>query len=565
MCNFDDTFIGSNNFDRLRTMDNGQDVSRYIGSGTISLTPLEMWNTRFTVGYDSYSEHGWDMIPNAPMKVLDSEPDRNVVHVTGSQLTVEGSSALTVDITPDLNSVTTVGVQYFGSKREQTQARGQWFPPGAMTVGNAAENSGDEDYVASRTLGYYVQQQFSWRDRLFFTPAVRWDDNSAFGENLGRVVYPRLSASYVVSDAMWFPELFDQLRLRVAWGKSGKQPGAFDAVTLLNATQVTLADGSTGTGFEPSRVGNPDLKPETGVETEVGFDASILDSRLGLELTYYQQTTNDALILRPVAPSLGFTAGVWDNVGQVKNSGVETALNGTVLSSTSLDWSFRGTFTTTKSEITILDEPIEIGGRGLQKHEQGYPFGAYFMRPVTINSAGEVEVAEERVFRGQPTPKWSGSLSSTLSLFAGRLTFYGLLDFMGGHKTVNYTEVYECRSVFGTCPAKYEKDANGNLTDMARMKADPGAGRQGYHFLYAADFAKLRTLSVQFAFPSSWARLLGAETARFSVIGSNLLTITDYPGVDPEINSQGRSAASQREFFSAGHTSTVLGRLSLTF
>ena len=292
---------------------------------------------------------------------------------------------------------------------------------------------------------------------------------------------------------------------------------------------------------------------------------SIWDSRFGLEFTYYNQTTNDALILRPVAPSLGFTAGRWDNVGQVKNSGFETAVNGTVLSSATLDWSFRGTFSTTKSEVTILDEPIEVGGRGLQVHQEGFPFGAYFMRPVTINSAGEVEVATEREFLGQPTPKWNGSLSSTLSLFNGRVTLYALVDAMGGHKQVNYTEVYMCRDVFGTCPARFEQDANGDPTDLARMKAAPIAAREGYHFLYSADFAKLRTVSVQFALPSSWAGLFGAQSARFTLIGSNMLTITDYPGVDPEVNSQGRENASQREFFSAGQTRSVLGRLALTF
>ncbi len=142
-------------------------------SATVSFFPVEFWDTRFTVGFDSYAEHGWNMIPNVPLKILDSEPDRTADHVTGSQLTVEGSSALNLDITQDLNSITTIGMQYFGRLREQTRARGQYFPPGAMTVGNAAEQSGFEDYVASRTLGFYVQQQFSYMDRFFLTPAVR--------------------------------------------------------------------------------------------------------------------------------------------------------------------------------------------------------------------------------------------------------------------------------------------------------------------------------------------------------------------------------------------------------
>jgi TonB-linked SusC/RagA family outer membrane protein len=565
MCDFDNTFSGRNNFARLKTMANELAVERYVGSGTLTWTPTEYLVSRATVGYDSYGERGFDMIPNHPLKIRDADPQRALSHVTGRILTVEGTTALRIGLTDNLASETTVGAQFYSSETRITSATGFNFPPGAETVGNSATTSGGEDYLAVRTLGLFLQQQLSWKDRLFITPGFRYDDNSAFGENLGAVIYPKISASWVISEEPWFPQFTDDLRLRGAWGKAGKQPGPYDAVTRLAATSVTLPDGSSASGFEPRRQGNDNLEPETGVELELGFDASFLRSRLGLDFTYFDKTTRNALVLRPVPPSVGFPEGVWSNVGEVVNKGIEAAVNGTVLETDKVSWNLRVAYTRLKSEITKLDAPIAIGGRGLQEHRQGYPFGAYFMRPVVFDASGNVVVEDEPVFVGQPTPKYDGSLSSTLSLFGNRLNLYGQLSFVGGHKTVNYTEVYLCRTAFHTCEAKYDRDANGQQTDMARLKSDPAANQQAYHFTYDADFARLRTLSLQYILPPSWTRRLGAETGSVSVVGNNLFLWTKYPGTDPEINSQGRQNASQREFFSAGQTQGVTFSLSLSF
>ncbi len=563
---FDRGFQGSNNFDRLRTMDNQQTLERYTGSVALRYTPTTFSTSRLSIGYDSYSERGYNMIPNVPLKVRDSNPTRSVSDVLGRILTLDGTTALNFDLTPNWVSETTFGIQFYRDITETTGAVGRDFPPGAATVGNGATRDASEDFVEVRTLGLFAQQQFSYADRLFITPGVRLDNNSAFGSGLGAILYPKVSLSWVTSDESWFPKgIFDALRLRAAWGKAGKQPGPFDAVTLLAVTSVSLPDGSTGAGFVPSRRGNEGLKPETGSEIEAGFDADILNSRVGMEVTYFNQVTNDALILKPVPPSTGFSQGVWDNVGQVKNSGVELGINATLLDRQSLTWDMRATYTHIKSEITELAAPIAIGGRGFQEHRVGYPFGAYFTYPVTLGADGTVQVASERVFAGQPTPSYQGSFSTNLSLFGGKLALYGLVEYLGGHKNMNYTESYQCRSVFGTCAAKYERDANGNPTEEALLKSGAGAGAQPYLFLYKADFAKLRQVSARFALPGSWAQRIGAESGSLTVVGSNLFTLTNYPGTDPEINSQGRSDASQREFFSSGIPAEVGFRFSLVY
>lgn len=558
MCDYDRTFQGSNNFARLETMDNQVKLERYTGSASVTHTEGSVWTNRFTVGYDAYSEYGWSMIPNVPMKILDSDPWRNVNDVQNRTLTLEATTALNFNLTDNWVSQTTFGGQYYTRQLRAASSTAYGFPPGAYTVGNGAATAGGEDFNEVRTMGVFVQEQLSFADRLYITPAVRFDRNSAFGNNLGSVAYPKIAASWVISEESWFPALpVDEFRLRGALGTSGKQPGSFDATTLLAVTAVTLPDGSAASGFATQRQGNPELKPERGQELELGFDASLFDHRLGVEFTYFDKLTKDALVLRPLPPSNGFPSGVWANVGGVKNQGFEAAVDATLLRSEGTMWSMRVAATHVTSMITELAAPIAVGGRGLQEHREGYAFGAYFMRPVSIDGSDNVVVAATPVYVGQPTPTYTGSLSSTLSLFSNKLTFFGQLGFSEGNKQVNYTEVYQCRQSFGTCAAKYERDANGNPTTTARLKADPASNFEPYMFLYDGGFVKLRSLSAQYTLPDRWAGRLGASRASLSVTGTNLATWTDYPGPDPEVNSQGRQNASQRDFFSAGQTRAV--------
>ena len=566
MCDYDRTFQGSNNFARLETMDNQVKLERYTGSATLTHTEGSVWTNRLTVGYDAYSEYGWSMIPNVPLKVLDNDPWRNVNDVQNRTLTLEGTTALNFKLPGNWASQTTFGGQYYTRQLRAASSTAYGFPPGAYTVGNGAATAGGEDFNEVRTAGVFVQEQFSFADRLYITPAVRFDRNSAFGNNLGSVAYPKIAASWVMSEESWFPKLpVDEFRVRGAWGTSGKQPGSFDATTLLQVTAVTMPDGSAASGFSTLRQGNPELKPERGEELELGFDASLLDHRLGLEFTYFDKLTKDALVLRPLPPSNGFPQGIWANVGGVKNQGFEAALDATLIRNEGVTWTTRVAATHVTSMITKLAAPIPVGGRGLQVHREGYAFGAYFMRPVSIDGTGQVVVAEDPIYVGQPTPTYTGSLSSTVSLLGNRLTLYGQLGMSAGNKQVNYTEVYQCRQSFGTCAAKYERGPDGQPTETARLKADPAANFEPYMFLYDGGFVKLRSLSAQYALPDAWAGRLGAQRVTVSVTGTNLGTWTDYPGPDPEVNSQGRQNASQRDFFSAGQTRAVSFGLILNY
>src|SRR5690606_10283340 len=165
---------------------------------------------------------------------------------------------------------------------------------------------------------------FSLKDRYFLTVAMRVDGNSAFGQDFGLQVYPKATVSYVVSDEAFWPETLGQVKLRAAWGHAGRAPGAFDAVRTWNAKPWRGA-----TGFLPENVGNPNLGPERTIEWEAGFDAGLLDDRLTVDVSYYDQRTVDALFQVQQTPSAGFGGSQLENVGEISNRGFEAAVNAT--------------------------------------------------------------------------------------------------------------------------------------------------------------------------------------------------------------------------------------------
>jgi TonB-dependent SusC/RagA subfamily outer membrane receptor len=143
-------------------------------------------------------------------------------------------------VRPAIKSTTTFGAQYYRSIADSLTSSGDIFPTVGLTALSATTTnrttSGDSREDA--TLGFYVQEQVGWNDRLFLTAAIRADDNSAFGQNFDRVYYPKFSASWVISEEpFWSWPVVNALKLRAAYGESGKQPITYSALqTYESAT-----------------------------------------------------------------------------------------------------------------------------------------------------------------------------------------------------------------------------------------------------------------------------------------------------------------------------------------
>ena len=571
--------FGSRTFGDIATRTNQQNIERYTGSATGTYRPYDFLTGRLTVGYDEVANDAFTLTPVDPGRPFGtaSEGVKTSFQEVKKNLTLEATSTLDLDLTGDLNAQTTVGGQWFRSINEATLGTGQTLPSGCTTVSCAVTTTAGETFLETITAGFFFQEQLGWKDRIYLTPAIRFDDNSAQGENLGLQELPSVSFSWIMNEEAWFPELFDQFRLRAAWGKAGLQPGPRAALSVLNPLRVTFGGRSLsgvspiGTGAFPQRgPGNPILAPETTTEWEGGFDVSLVDGRLGLQATYYHQTTENSVVVQNLKPSFGFPGGQPTNVAEIVSQGIELGLDARAVDARGLSWDWQVNVSTNDGEITALDEPIVFGlGGSTQRHQEGFPFASYFDEPVTV-SGGEVVVGEDEAFAGHPTPEWEGSVGTTLTLFE-RVTLYGLLDFAGGHQNYNNTESFACGFALGggenggVCGPIFEKE-DGAFTEEARIKQRATLEGTSSPWIEDADYAKLRTVSVRLRLPESWVRPVGAGGGSLRLVGENLATFTGYTGLDPEISFGGSTfQATRADFLTAPPHQRFVATLSLTF
>jgi TonB-linked SusC/RagA family outer membrane protein len=580
-----------------------QNVDRVTASVNFNHRPWDWFSHRVAVGTEFTNIQDTDLRRGTRSQQFIgnslNEGMKRVGSTRGTHFTFDYGASGAWQASERITLTTSVGAQYFERRQESSQARGDVFPLEALeTVSAAADRFAFEEFWENKTVGVYVQEEFGLDNRLFITAAVRGDDNSAFGEDFTFVTYPKFSASWVVGEERFLEDVewLSSLRVRAAWGQSGMQPNFFDA---LRTFQPVI--GMNGLpAVTPQNIGNPDLKPEVGNELEFGFDASFLDERVSLEFTRFSQRTRDALVRVPALPSLGFPGVQLRNLGEVRNSGVELGLNVQAWQGdrASLDLGF--TASSAKNEIADLGGQaflVQLASMG-QYHVEGFPLGGIFSRRVVsadlvegatpaqnvatnilceggervpgtnFSRGGGAPVACDQapdIYWGQPLPEWEGSFTATLS-WGENLSFFGMVDYIRGRTWVD-NDVIAVHSFFLNSREALER------TDPILL-----AYRQLGEFrqpgILSGDFAKLRTLSMQYRFPAAWAQRVGASRLSMTLTGENLATLWrpdetsfGHRSLDPERTRQtggetpGLNAFNQ-ERWPSGRRMTLMTRVS---
>ncbi|MBV9773625.1 MAG: SusC/RagA family TonB-linked outer membrane protein, partial [Gemmatimonadetes bacterium] len=307
-----------------------QRYSRITGSLRGDYRPLSWLSMNGNVGLDRYAREDLNRVP----RVSAYGPAFGGVYTNGwiqnyghdiYDLTSNGSATGTFNVGQDLVSTTSVGTQYIRENFHRIYAFGATLTPGIETslAGASTDFSAGEDNTLNATVSAYLQQQFAWRDRVFLNAAVRGDQNTSFGNNIGWIWYPSFSGSWVISEEPFFPHVnaLSNLRLRAAYGQAGLRPGASDAIQAYGA-QVATFSGADQPAIIFNLIGNPDLKPERSTEYELGFESGFVDNRVGLELTYFNKKSINALVSKPLPLSLGSAGSRFENLGRVDNRGV---------------------------------------------------------------------------------------------------------------------------------------------------------------------------------------------------------------------------------------------------
>jgi TonB-dependent SusC/RagA subfamily outer membrane receptor len=550
-----------------------QSVERFTGSLNANFRPLSFLTLRAVVGTDVTNRPDNQTFPpgKVPFNTATFEGQRTANRTQIFSWTANFTGTASFRPSPQITSNTSIGLQYYKNLFQQVRASGQKLVSGSGSLAGVVIPSVNETNTEFVTEGAYIEEQVGIKDRLFITGALRGDDNSAFGTNFNFITYPKLSVSWVVSEEPFFPQssLLNSLRLRAAWGSSGRHPGPTDALQYFTPVAVA-ASGTDVPGITVGGLGNPSLRPEKTRELEMGFDADVVQQRLHLEFTYYNKNSRDALIERRLAPSLGVSTSRFENLGEVSNKGVEILLTGQLLNRPDLSWSFSASAWGNRNRLIHLGQgitPIIFGlGGASQRHAEGYPLGGYWDFPFTYNDANgdglistsEVTVGTAQVFQGSTLPTHGGTLSSEFNFRHFRL--YGLLDGRWGNRLDNSTVEFRC--LFAICRGR--RDPTASLFEQARAVATVFNGLEtGYY--EDAGFVKLRELSLTYFAPPAWASRLGASTLTFTVTGRNLATWTKYTGVDPELNDAGQSNFNTADFLTQPPVRYFIARINLTF
>ncbi len=527
-------------------LDSWQDVNRTTLSFTVNHRPLSWLSHKFSIGRDYTTEEDVELLYHDERWLeLSSYAgigwkqmwDRTITYTTADYAT-------TVDylLTPDIQSSTSVGGQMYRRDYEFSYVEGENFPvPGLSSISATTQNRVASEYQEENvTVGAFIQEQIAWKDRLFVTAALRGDDNSAFGQDFDFVTYPKASVAWVISEEpFWNLGPVTTLKLRTAYGQSGQQPDVFVALRTFDAVP--------GVGsVTPSNIGNPELGPERGSEFEIGFDAGLFDDRLGVEFTYYNQSTKDAILLREIAPSSGFSGSQFVNAGEISNSGMELLVRGEPWQTDRHSVAMQFHIGTNSNEVVSLgdvtDEPF-ISAGSYNRHQVGHPVGAWFGKKImsaeldangrAINvmcdngSGGSVACADApEVYLGRVTPKFEGGFSTTVTLF-DRIRLFGQMDFKTGFSKLDGNYRVRCW-FFAQCEENWFPERFDPVTIAGVQQGLVDV------LIDEADFLKLRELSLTYDVPQRWTNMFSADHLSVTLAGRNLGTWTKFMGLEPE-------------------------------
>lgn len=551
------------------------DTDRLTLSGTIAFTPFSWMRNRLVLGLDQST--GLAQLLSEPNSV-DVPQGLSAQRVPRSHIyTIDYAGSLVAPLRRDLEATTSVGAQVTAKQYQSLFASGTGLgAPDVTVIQSAATIGAANAFTENNSVGYYLQEQLAWRNRLFVTGALRADDNSSFGANFNLITYPKASLSWVLSEEPALSRVFrslraNEFRVRTAWGAAGRAPDPYSATQTYTVDKVTLGT-TTGSALRTATLGNPNLKPERGTELEAGFDASFFGSRLGANVTYYDKQMEDLIIPVALPGSGGFPGSRLENLGTTENTGLELMLTGTPVQRELFTWTSRLTLATNHNTLVSFgdtsrkkDVPYQPYSPSVanQQNRPGYPlagyWGAFPQRDANgqplLNSSGTAALLDTSVYIGPSAPTREVGFSNTIT-FLRYFSLYALVDYKGGNYLLNYKEYNRCR-FNSNCQLVNDPSAS-DLTKIL-YRTVPAL------YIEKADFVKLRDLSLTAMLPRSWIARTGASSASITLAGRNLALWSDYSGIDPEVNTYGNRSLVRVDAYAAPMNRRISIALNLTY
>ena len=455
----------------------------------------------------------------------------------------------------------------------------------------------DEEYLSS----WFGRVNYDWNETYMATVTVRYDGSSIFNDGKRWGFFPSVSAGWVMTNEKFMQgtkSWLDFFKLRASWGQNGnnripkyqylatirQSGGSGDSGYKFGSDVVTSVAGTPNVGAYSDIVPNPDLTWETSEQLDFGFDARLLDSRLGVNFDWYKKTTKDWLIRGPQISIYGTTPS-YINGGDVRNTGVELALTWNDRIGKDFSYNIGVNFTYNKNEVTrIANENHYINGYGgvlsqgteyVYRAEEGKPLGYFYGMSYSGIWQNQEQIDAARAAgkavldNAQPGDciwdDWNGDGVITYTegsscdrheignpnpdvmLGVNLGCSYKGFDFaVNGAGAFGQQIMRSYRSFGDSWWHQYDTTifnrwhGEGTSNSVPRIS---GTGHQNTiwvseRYMENGDYFKLKTVTLGYDFKHLW-KACPLQQLRFYVQAQNLFTITGYTGLDPEIGNSG--------------------------
>jgi TonB-linked SusC/RagA family outer membrane protein len=433
------------------------------------------------------------------------------------------------------------------------------------------------NYSDFRLNSYFIRGNYSFNNKYLLTATARMDGSSKFGAGNKYAAFPSAGLGWIVSNENFLSnsKFISFLKFRASYGITGNSGIApYTSLGTLSNVGGVLNDAQF-VGLGMGRIPNSLLRWEQTAQANVGLDLRVLDDRLGLTVDYYNKTTNDLLLAKPVSIVSGFTS-VSDNIGSVRNKGIEVSLSADVIRSKDLNWNISGNVSANRNKILKLgvnNEDIFPGPNFLGETnilQVGKPVGnfwgiqragvwsdketaeaaKYGKRPgdikrLDVNGDYKINSADAMVL-GNMFPDYEMNLSTAFSFRQWELNVE-LQVVQGNEILQTSTFTLEDRQWYANSRATLLKDAwtptnQNTMVPAVRFgHTDPRGTDLTFfmdgHWIQDGSFIRGRNLTLAYNLPANGIGRLGFKNLRIYGNVQNFFLITKYTGFDPEVES----------------------------
>ncbi|WP_461132765.1 SusC/RagA family TonB-linked outer membrane protein [Spirosoma lituiforme] len=440
----------------------------------------------------------------------------------------------------------------------------QWHNLGSGSVKSSSTSS---DYKWAMN-SYYARLSYNLNEKYLFTATGRYDGSSKFGANNKFAFFPSAGAAWRVSeeDFLRGNKTITNLKVRASYGLSGNQEiGQYRSIAQIQPTN-TILGGTQQSALLPSYLGNPNLKWERSQQFDAGVELGIGEA-INLTVDYYNRVTKDLLLQAPIPWSAGEqNANVYQNIGSVRNSGVEVSFNSTNIRKNNFTWTSSVVFASNRNRILKLNNgnadifpgPNFLGQTNILR--VGEPIGSLWgMTRLGTYGTNEADEAAKHNLKpgdrkyiynadgsnyysiiGRTTPKWTGVLSNTFKYKNWDLT--ADIRFVQGINTAaTFKHSTEDRQTLANSLATvldaWTPDHQNTMISQVRNYKFAQDSHFDTWWVEDGSFIRGQNFVLGYNFDNSALQRMKINRLRVYASVQNLFIITKYSGYDPEVDT----------------------------